>query len=294
MAIAIRPLHPSFAAEVTGVDLRRPLDDATVAAIRAAFNDRAVLAFPGQPLTDDQQIAFSLRFGPLEKTITSAMGGTAVISNLSNTDAEGRLYQADDARALFLSGNQRWHSDSSFKVVPAMASLLSAREVPPEGGETEYADMRAAYDALNAATRRRLEGLEAEHSYGYSQGQISLAALTEGEMAALPPVRHPVVRSHNETGRKVLYIGRHASHIVGLAVEEGRALLDDLLAHGTQDRFVYRHRWRVGDLVMWDNRAVLHRGRPWDQTKYARIMHRTTVAGEAASNPWRIEAAAAV
>ncbi len=293
MAVSITPLHQDFFAEVTGVDLRQPLDDETFEEIRDAFHHYAVLLFPEQPLDDDQQIAFTEQFGPLERALDTALGGTPEIANLSNVDDKGEKFHGEDLRALFLSGNQRWHSDSSFKVVPAMASALSAREVPPEGGETEFADMRAAYDALPEAQKNELDGLEAEHDYIYSQGQISLEALTESEKPELPPVHHPVIRTHPVTGRKSLYIGRHASHIVGQPVEESRALLAKLLEDATEPQFVHSHRWRVGDLVMWDNRCVLHRGRPWDDSKYKRVMHRTTIAGEAAENPWLIGQTAA-
>ena len=171
--------------------------------------------------------------------------------------------------------------------MPAIASALSAREVPPEGGETEYADMRAAYDALGEAEKRKLEGLVAEHSYGYSQGKISLDAMETEEIEALPPVRHPMIRVHPATGRKALYIGRHASRIIGWPVDEGRAYLDDLLERATAAENCYSHCWRVGDLVMWDNRRVLHRGRPYD-IKYRRVMHRTTIADPTPGNPWAL------
>jgi alpha-ketoglutarate-dependent 2,4-dichlorophenoxyacetate dioxygenase len=293
MTISIDPVSPSFVAKVSGVDLTEPLSDTDFAVIEDAFARFAVLEFSGQPLDDDQQVSFSERFGPLERMITGALGGTAEVANLSNIDKDGELLDTKDARALILEGNREWHSDSSFKVVPALASALSARKVPPEGGETEYADMRAAYDALPDALKAELEGLEAEHSYNYSQGKFSLDAMTGEEQAALPPVVHPLIRVHPETGRKALYIGRHASHILGRPVEEGRALLAELLEHATQPQFTYSHAWQVGDLVMWDNRMVLHRGRAWDDTRYKRIMHRTTIAGKAAENPWVIDQAAA-
>jgi alpha-ketoglutarate-dependent 2,4-dichlorophenoxyacetate dioxygenase len=293
MAISIDPIAPEFVAKISNVDLARPLGGTEFKAIEDAFARFAVLVFSDQPLDDDRQVAFSEQFGPLERMITDALGGTAEVANLSNIDKDGELLDTKDARALILEGNREWHSDSSFKVVPALASALSARKVPPEGGETEYADMRAAYDALPDTLKTELEGLEAEHSYNYSQSKFSLDAMTEGEQAALPPVVHPLIRVHPETGRKALYIGRHASHIIGRPVEEGRALLAELLEHATQPRYCYSHAWHVGELVMWDNRMVLHRGRPWDDTRYKRIMHRTTIAGKAANNPWVIDQAAA-
>ena len=287
MALSIDKLHPRFCAEISGVDLAGPIDEVTFGAISDAFDTHAVLVFRGQKLDDARQVAFSKRFGPLERNITDALGGPAEIANLSNIDRDGAVFAAGDARALFLSGNQYWHTDSSFKVMPAIASALSAREVPPEGGETEYADMRAAYDALGEAEKRKLEGLVAEHSYGYSQGKISLDAMETEEIEALPPVRHPMIRVHPATGRKALYIGRHASRIIGWPVDEGRAYLDDLLERATAAENCYSHRWRVGDLVMWDNRRVLHRGRPYD-IKYRRVMHRTTIADPTPGNPWAL------
>ncbi len=292
MALNIRQLTPVFAAEITGVDLRAPLDDETFATIRDAFHTHAVLAFPDQHLDDDQQTKFSERFGALERSIAETISANPVVYHLANVDDEGALLKPDDPKRMILEGNKAWHTDSSFKVVPAMVSLLSAREVPPEGGETEYADMRAAYDALDDNKKRDLEDAIGLHSFAYSQGQLGTGALTGDELDALPPVEHPMIRTHPANGRKALYIGRHASHIVGRLVEESRTLLGELLAFATQPQFTYRHEWRVGDLVMWDNRSVLHRGRPWDESRYRRVMHRTTVAGEAADNPWRVDAAA--
>jgi alpha-ketoglutarate-dependent 2,4-dichlorophenoxyacetate dioxygenase len=281
MGLSVRRLHPHFAAEITGVYLR-DLDDPTFAQLRDAFEEHSVLVFHDQHLTDDEQIAFTRRFGPLEETTRSIAQNARVapqIADLSNVDAEGRTLSADDRRMLYHKGNQLWHSDSSFKPVPAMASLLSAREVPPAGGETEYASLRAAWDALPQALQRRLEGMIAVHSFAYSRGLIAPGLLLPEQEAALPPVKQQLVRENAATGRKAVYLGSHASHIVGMPVDEGRRLLRDLLEHATQPQFVFQHRWRVGDCVMWDNRAVLHRGRPWD-AQYRRVMHRTTVAGD--------------
>jgi alpha-ketoglutarate-dependent 2,4-dichlorophenoxyacetate dioxygenase len=287
MTLSIRRLHPRFAAEITGVDLRR-VDEPTFAAIRAALEEHSVLVFHDQPWSGEEQIAFSRRFGPLEETTRSIAQNQQVapqIADLSNVDAEGRMMSADDRRMLYHKGNQLWHSDSSFKRVPAMASLLSGREVPPEGGETEYASLRAAWDDLPAALQQRLEGLVAIHSFAYSRGLIAPGLLLPEQEAALPPVRHALVRVNPVNGRKALYLGSHASHIDGMPVEEGRALLADLLARTTRPDNVYQHHWRAGDAVMWDNRAVLHRGRPWDTTRYRRVMHRTTIAGEGPTVP---------
>jgi alpha-ketoglutarate-dependent 2,4-dichlorophenoxyacetate dioxygenase len=288
MTLSIRRLHPRFVAEVSGVDLARPLDEPTFAAIRAALEEHSVLVFHDQAWSDEAQIAFTRRFGPLEETTTSIAQNTRVapqIADLSNVDAEGRMMSAEDRRMLYHKGNQLWHSDSSFKRVPAMASLLSAREVPPEGGETEYASLRVAWDALPVATQQRLDGLVAVHSFAYSRSLIAPGLLLPEQEAALPPVRQALVRANPVNGRKALYLGSHASYIVGLPVEEGRAVLGELLEAATRADNVYQHRWRAGDAVMWDNRAVLHRGRPWDTERYRRVMHRTTVAGEGPTVP---------
>jgi alpha-ketoglutarate-dependent 2,4-dichlorophenoxyacetate dioxygenase len=289
MALAVRPLHPRFVAEVTGVDLRH-VDRAVFAAIRSAFEAHSVLVFHDQIWDDAEQIAFTRRFGPLEETTRSIARNERVapqIADLSNVDPEGRLIPAEDRRMLYHKGNQLWHSDSSFKQVPALASLLSAREVPPEGGETEYASLRAAWDGLPAGTQRRLEGLVAVHSFAHSRGLIAPGLLLPEQDAGLPPVRQALVRANPVNGRKALYLGSHASHIEGMPVEDGRALLAELLQTATRPENVYAHRWRPGDAVLWDNRAVLHRGRPWDTTRYRRVMHRTTVAGDGPTVPDR-------
>jgi alpha-ketoglutarate-dependent 2,4-dichlorophenoxyacetate dioxygenase len=282
MGILVTPVQGDFVARLTGLDLSRPLDDGDFGEVREAFHRYAVVVFPEQVLTDDQQIAFSERFGPLEVSLRKDRPrriDNPRVSDISNVDEKDLLFDPDDERAIYNAGNRLWHSDSSFKRVPAMASLLSGREVPPEGGETEYADLRAAWDALPAERKHGLEGLVAEHSFVYSRGLIGYDQFTEAERAAVPPVPQAVVRTHPATGRKSLYLGSHASHIVGRPVEEGRALLRDLLDFATQPQFVYRHVWRRHDLVMWDNRCALHRGRPWDEQRHRRVMHRTTVAG---------------
>ena len=293
MGITVRRLHPHFAAEIQGVNLR-DVDEPTFAQIRAAFEEHSVLVFHDQHVSDDDQIAFTRRFGPLEGTTRSIAQNTRVapqIADLSNVDAEGHTMDADDRRMLYHKGNQLWHSDSSFKPVPAMASLLSAREVPPDGGETEYASLRAAWDALPRAMQARVDAMVAVHSFAYSRGLIAPGLLLPEQEAALPPVKHRLVRVNPVNGRKALYLGSHASYIVGLPVEEGRTLLRDLLEHATQPQFVFEHRWRVGDCVMWDNRAVLHRGRPWDTVRHRRVMHRTTVAGDGPTVPDPVVAA---
>jgi alpha-ketoglutarate-dependent 2,4-dichlorophenoxyacetate dioxygenase len=282
MGILVTPVPGDFVARVTGLDLSSQLDEGDFGQVRAAFHRYAVVVFPEQALTDDEQIAFSERFGPLEVSLRKDRQrriDNPRISDISNVDEKDRVFDPDDERAIYNAGNRLWHSDSSFKRVPAMASLLSGREVPPEGGETEYADLRGAWDALPADRRRGLPSLVAEHSFVYSRGLIGYDQFTDAERAAVPPVPQAVVRTHPATGRKSLYLGSHASHILGRPVDEGRALLRELLEFATQPQFVYRHVWRQHDMVMWDNRCVLHRGRPWDERRYRRVMHRTTVAG---------------
>jgi alpha-ketoglutarate-dependent 2,4-dichlorophenoxyacetate dioxygenase len=286
MAITVTPLHPHIGAEVRGVDLTRPVPPDDLAAIDAAFLRHAVLVFPGQPLSDEQQIAFSQHFGPLE-TSPDYAGSKKMrlsrreISDISNLDAEGQVMAAEDKRLLFNRGNQLWHTDSSFKRIPAKCSLLSARELPFPGpmgaGETEFADLRAAWDALPEAKKRKLEGLAVEHSIFRSRSQLGFAEFNDEISRQLPPVLQALVRHHRYSGRTSLYLASHASHIIGWPVEEGRALIEELIAFATQPQFVYQHRWAVGDLVMWDNRCTMHRGRPYDGAQ-RRVLHRTTVA----------------
>lgn len=284
MPIAVKRLGGAFVAEVEGLDLRKPVSDADFYALLRALHQHAVLILPGQDIDDERQVEFSRRFGPLEISIRKDRPRAAKlpeISDISNVDERGQLYAADDERRSYNVGNQLWHSDSSFKPVPAMASLLSGREVPPpgNGGETEFADLAGAWEALPEAKRRSLEGLVAEHSIVYSRRQTGYDRFTPEELAALKPVQQAVVRTHPATGRKNLYLGSHASHIVGWPEAEGRALLRELLAFATQPQFTYAHAWRPKDLVIWDNRRVLHRGRPWRDLEHRRVMRRTTVAG---------------
>jgi len=281
--LSITPIHPHFGAEVAGVDLTRSLDDETFARIRAAFEEHSVLVFHDQPLSDEAQIAFSVRFGALEQTIASIAHNDKVaaeIADLSNVDRDGALIPMDDRRMVYHSGNQLWHTDSSFKRVPALASLLSGREVPPEGGQTEYASMRWAWAHLPEERQRWLEGKVAVHSFAYSRGLVGRGLLTPDQEAAVPPVRQALVRANPVNGRKSIYVASHCWYIEGMSAEESRPIIDELMALATQPSNVYSHRWRRHDLVMWDNRSMLHRGRPWDGTKYRRVMHRTTVAGD--------------
>jgi alpha-ketoglutarate-dependent 2,4-dichlorophenoxyacetate dioxygenase len=284
MAIEVIPLHPTLGARVRAVDLTHSVMPEVFAEIEAAFDRHGILVFPDQPLTDEQQLAFSRLFGPLEVNPNYAgakLRLRADVADISNLDAEGRVLARDDRRNLFNLGNQLWHTDSSFKHIPAKCSLLSARELPSPGpmggGETEFADLRAAWDALPEARKRQLDGLVVEHSIFRSRSQIGFADFNDEIFKQLPPVRQALVRRHPASGRTCLYLASHASHIIGWPVEEGRALIEELIAFATQPQFVYRHRWTVDDLVIWDNRCTMHRGRPYDDTQ-RRVLHRTTVS----------------
>ena len=284
MAIEFTPLHPTLGAEVRGVDLTRPVMPEIFAEIDAAFNRYGIFVFPEQPVTDEQQLAFSRLFGPLEVNPNYAGAKMRLrldVADISNLDAEGRVLARDDRRNLFNIGNQLWHTDSSFKRIPAKCSLLSARELPSPGpmggGETEFADLRAAWDALPETRQRELDGLVVEHSIFRSRSQIGFADFNDEIFKELPPVPQALVRHHRYSGRASLYLASHASHIIGWSVEEGRALIEELIAFATEPQFVYRHHWTVGDLLMWDNRCTMHRGRPYDDTQ-RRVLHRTTVS----------------
>ena len=281
MTLVVRQLTPVFGAEITGVDLRN-LDDATFARIEDAFETYSVLIFPEQDLDDDAQIAFSRRFGDLEKTQGHIANNFQVkhVSEISNLDPEGKLMSPDDPRIQFRLGQRNWHSDSSFKRVPAKASLLHARILPPDGGETQFASLRAAWDALPESRKRELEGRIAIHHYAYSRRHLGIALTNEEEDKRFPPVPQAIVRTNAKNGRKALYVGSHASHILGMPEEVGRALLKELLDFATQEQFTYLHRWKTHDLVMYDNRAALHRARPYAITTHPRVLHRTTVMGE--------------
>ena len=292
MELRIKELTPGFAAEAEGVELAAPLEDTAIEAIRDAIDRYAVLVFHDQPLNDEQQIAFSRSLGPLEITIRAGaltQPRAPEIADLSNIDKDGNLLATDSRKAIFDHGNEHWHTDSSFKPIPAKYSLLSAREIPPEGGETEFADARQAYDnwkgTPDGLTAADLEGLVCEHSIVYSRMVITGDLFDEKQKAELPPVRQALIRAHPATGRKIFYVGSHASHIIGWPVEKGRPLLRELTEWCTQPRFTHRHVWRRNDLVMWDNRSVLHRGRPFDRTRYRRVMYRTTLAGDGPTAP---------
>ena len=291
MTIDIKPIDPVsrafFAGIVSGIDLTRRLSDTEVAAIHAGMDHFGVLVFHDQKLDDESQLAFSRQLGPLEQ----ATGDIAApqdrrvgmdLNDISNLDKHGELLPRDDRRRLFGLGNQLWHSDSSFKDVPAKYSLLSARKIPPTGGNTEFADMRAAYDALDEATRREVHDLVCAHSQIFSRGILGFYDVTEAERQKWAPVRQRLVRRHPTTGRLSLYLASHAGGIEGWPVPEARAFLRDLTEHATQRQFVYAHVWKPFDLVMWDNRVTMHRARRYDP-KEVRDMRRTTLTNEVSS-----------
>ena len=282
MAITVCPVTPSFAAEIGDADLSRPLDAADVTAIKDAFAKYSVLIFPEQHLSQDQHLDFARYFGPLETTIAlyrkdAKLRVPAEFADVSNLDPENQVWGKDSRQRMFQLGNRLWHTDSSFKRVPALASLLYARSIPPVGGHTEFADERAAYDALPEEMKRRLDSLVAEHSIFNSRARLGFTSFSDEERAGLPPVPQVLVRTHPESGRKSLYLASHAGRIFGMGEQEGRALIDQLVAHATQPQFVYTHRWRVHDLVIWDNRCTMHRGADFDDLRWKRDMQRATV-----------------
>ena len=275
--------RPDFAGLAEGFDLTRTLTDDEVRRVASGMDRFAVLVFHDQKLTDEQQLEFSRRFGPLEQATGDIAQGAQrrlgmELNDISNLDREGKVVERDDRRRLFGLGNMLWHSDSSFKATPAMYSLLSARVIPAAGGNTEFADMRAAYDALDDATRAEIEDLICEHSQIFSRGILGFTDFTDEERRRFAPVLQRLVRVHPVTGRKSLYLSSHAGSIVGWPVPESRAFLRDLNEHATDRRFVYAHVWRPHDLVIWDNRATMHRARRFD-AKEVRDMRRTTLVG---------------
>ncbi len=285
MTIDIRPLTPGLAGEVSGADLTRPLTMAEVAALEAGMDRHAVLVYHGQNITDEQQKAFSLNFGALEQTeggnVTKAADQRlgAFMADVSNLGADHKPLPRDDRRRMFNLGNQLWHSDSSFRAIPAKYSILSGRTAVDTGGRTEFADMRAAYDSLDAGTKAEIEDLVCEHSLIYSRGTLGFTDLTDAEKAMFKPVRQRLVRTHPVTGGKSLFLSSHIGTIIGWPVPEARAFVRDLTEHAVRPQFVYKHVWTQFDMVMWDNRATMHRVTRFDETK-VRDMRRTTVAGD--------------
>jgi alpha-ketoglutarate-dependent 2,4-dichlorophenoxyacetate dioxygenase len=286
MSISIHKLHPVFVGEVQGVDCRRPLTQQEVAAIEAGMDEYAVLIFRDQNITDEEQIAFTRHFGELENYNTPGhikkredqrLGPG--IADFSNLDKHGNIMSAEDRVWFFKLADRLWHSDSSFRPIPAKYSLLSGRTLPSWGGNTEFADMRAAYDALDDRTKAEIEELVCEHSLIYSRQAIGFTELTEEEVGAFRPVPQPLVRTHPATGRRSLFLSSHAGAILGWTIPEARLFLRDLTEHATQRQFVYSHVWRLHDLVMWDNRLTMHRARRFDRNE-VRDVRRTTLAGD--------------
>ena len=286
MHLSIFPLADCFAGEVSGVDLQQPLGPKTVSAIESAMDRYAVLVFRDQNISDDEQLTFSQNFGPIE----SSIGGNITkldqrrlqveFADVSNLDQNQDIYARDDRRRLFNLGNRLWHSDSSFRAVPAKYSLLSARSIPVNGPNTEYADMRAAYDALDDKTKAEVAELICEHSLMYSRGQLGFTDFTEEEQKTFAPVRQVLVRTHPVTMRKSLFLASHAGTIVGWPMAEARIFLRDLIEYATQPQFVYVHHWRLHDLVMWDNRQTMHRVRRFNETEDVRDVRRTTISSD--------------
>ena len=280
MALTIEPINPYFGARVGGISIRDGVDEETFAAIAATFEEHSVLVFAGQPVTDDEQVAFTERFGPLEPTIAGVVGTGSKVVRVSNMLPDGTLKEPGGRLSLFGRANGFWHTDSSFRSCPAKASMLSARLIPEQGGDTEFASTRAAFEALDPARQADLVEMVAVHSLAFSRRKLSPDAISPEQEAALPPVEQALVRTNPVTGRKSLLIGAHVEDILGMVHEEAQALLAELLELATQPRFCYRHRWTVGDIVMWDNRAVLHRGHDYDEVNSKRLLIRTTLAGD--------------
>jgi alpha-ketoglutarate-dependent 2,4-dichlorophenoxyacetate dioxygenase len=286
MSVSIRKLHPVFVGEVQGVDCRKPLSRHEAVAIEAGMNEYAVLIFRNQNISDEEQIAFTRHFGELENYNTPGhlrkredqrLGPG--IADFSNLDKHGNIMAAEDRVWFFKLGDRLWHSDSSFRPIPAKYSLLSGRTLPSWGANTEFADMRAAYDALDDRTKAEIEELICEHSLIYSREAIGFTELSQDEVSAFQPVRQRLVRTHPATGRRSLFLSSHAGAILGWSIPEARMFLRDLTEHATQQQFVYSHVWRLHDLVMWDNRSTMHRARRFDRNE-VRDVRRTTLAGD--------------
>ena len=281
MALTFRRLHPRFAAEASAIDLRDVADRGTLDAIRAAMDEYAVLVLRDQPFAGDEQLAFAKRFDGALHTKTGAAVvkpnrfGNEALTDISNVDESGVILKADDRRRMYSLGNRLWHTDASFQDPPGRYSMLSAQVVPSVPADTEFADMRAAYDALDDATRGKLEGLCAHHSIAYSRHILGFE-FSDEERERLKGAVHPLVRTNPRTRRRSLYLASHASRIIDWPVPEGRLFLRELTEHATQARFVYRHAWRAGDLVIWDNLATMHRGRAFDDTSHRRELRRVT------------------
>ena len=280
MKLNIEPVDATLGAIVAGIDLS-DLDSADWQAIHGAFLQYGVLVFPGQRLTEEQQGAFALRFGNTEKLSPKQAGPTLIFSNQKH---DGSLARPDEQQYHILKGNEGWHTDSTYMPLASKAAMLYALVLPPADGETEFADMRAAWDALDAATQRKVEGLSAYHSLYYSQSRAGYSHKTDnlyGFHDKGAPLR-PIVKTHPETGRKSIYTGRHAYGIAGMSPRESETFLDELLEWACQPPRVYKHAWTVGDLVVWDNRCLMHRARPYD-ANYPRVLRASRISGEPAT-----------
>ncbi len=283
MAISVHPVSSNFVAEVCDVDLSQELSETDLSAIKNAFWKYSVLIFPGQELSQQQHLNFGLRFGPVEadrivdnKNQKSRFGNE--FSDVSNLDAEGRIWAADSRQREYKAANRLWHTDSSFRFTPGLCSLLYGRSIPPVGGQTEFTDERAAYDALDMGVRARLAGLVGEHCLAVSRKRGGYAKFTEEEYRRAVRVPQLLVRTIPESGRKSLYLASHIGRIYGMSETESDRLLEELMAHATQRQFVYSHRWRPNDLMMWDNRCTMHRGMDYDDLRFVRDMRRVTIA----------------
>ena len=275
-SIGSRP-SPAGGVAITGIDLARPLPAGRFGSVLAAFREHHILVFRDQDLSKDEQLAFTRQFGEIEEHVGrhSAAGRYGLVHTVTNLGDDGQ-----PTTKLAQVGNYHWHTDKSYHAVPSLMTILHAKELPPVGGNTQFANMAMAYDALPAAMKRQIAGLRVVHSWAASRRRAGAPRPSEIEMQERPPVEHPLVRTHPETGAKTLYIGNHASHIVGMPAEESEALLQELLEHATQPQFVYTHHWQDGDLVMWDNRCLLHRALAnYEMPKYRRVLHRTVVTG---------------
>jgi len=275
----IEPLHPEFGARISGVDLAQSLDQPSFEQIDRALNQYSFLLFPQQEMDDEAQLDLTRRFGQLEEEHVSyySRGEITYIGRVGNINPDGSKASARQVKAS--TGNEMWHTDSSFREIPAMYSLLAAYEVPDEAGETEFASARAAYQRLDAATRKLIEGRVGIHDYIYSRTKVGEDAVNQGQRSYMHPVRQRLVRQNPVTGERNYFIASHVRTIEGMPDEEARALLDRLMGEATRPESVYRHRWRAGDFVIWDNRCILHRGCGYDADKYRRRMHQTRVRG---------------
>ena len=288
MSVTISPVTPDFAAEIGDVDLAKPLAAEDFSAIQQAFWKYAVLIFPAQELNLEQHLAFGQKFGPVETDRTldpkaTPSRFTGAFADISNLAADGKIWGETSRQRMYKMGNRLWHTDSSFKFLPSLCSLLYGRTVAPVGGHTEFADQRAAYDALPAAMKKKLDGVVAEHCIAYSRQRSGFAEFTEEEQRRLPPVPQMLVHTIPQNGCKSLYVASHAGRIFGMSDDEARALIDELIAHVTQRQFVYTHRWRPNELVMWDNRCTMHRGTDYDDLRWVRDMRRVTISDVANS-----------